>query len=120
MSQHLYESMAAHPDIAVVMELLELVEPVDEFSRALCLVRDCFSPSDTLRLLSRNQLRGLMKSRMALMTAFETAVMDAAKIKGVTPKTFSEAHGALEPSEFNELVRAYKQQVDELMSRPLK
>lgn len=116
---NLYESMAHHPDIAPVMEMLELAEPVDEFSRALCLIRDCFSPNDTLRILSRKQLTGLMKSRIALMTSFETAVVQAAKDTGAAPRTFADAVKALPAEEFANMQASFSKQVDELMGRPL-
>ena len=115
---NLYESMAAHPDIAPVFDLLRLVDPVDEFSRALCLVRDCFDPEETLRTLSRDLLRDLLKQRTALLRAYETAVMDAAQVYGAKPKTFLEAATVL-GFEFDTLRKAFENQVAELMGRPL-
>lgn len=116
---NLYESMAKHPDIAPVMEMLETVEPVDEFSKAICLIRDCFSPNNTLRALSRRQLRGLMRTRIALMTGFETAVVQAAREAGAKPKGFEDAMKALPPEVFERMHASYRAQVDELMGRPL-
>ena len=101
------------------MELLELVDPVDEFSRALCLVRDCFSSSDTLRTLSRKKLKGLLGERMRLVQAYEVAVLQAARDWGAEPKTFLEAIKELPPGEFTRLHMAYVAQVRELMGRPL-
>ena len=119
MTAHLYQSMAEHPDIELIMDLLNLVDPCDEFSQALCLVRDCFSPNDTLRLLSRKSLRDLLKTRTSLMSSYQTAVAAAAGAKGVNAKTFLEAAAALTNTEFNALKNAYEKQVAELMNRPM-
>lgn len=114
---HLYESMRQHPDTGPVMDLLAMVEPTDEFSRALCLVRDCFSSSDTLRELSRAKLKGLLGERMALVIAYQTAVFQAARDCGAKPMTFVEAIKALPAGKFTELHMAYAAQVRELMGR---
>ena len=114
---HLYESMRQHPDTGPVMDLLELVDPVDEFSRALCLVRDCFSSSDTLRELSRAKLKGLLGERMKLVIAYQTAVFQAARDCGAKPKTFEEAVKVLPLGKSIKLRRAYADQVRELMGR---
>ena len=114
---HLYESMRQHPDTGPVMALLELVDPVDEFSRALCLVRDCFSSSDTLRTLSRKKLKGLLGERMQLVVAYETAVFQAARDLGANPQAFVEAIKVLPAGQFTELHMAYVAQVRELMGR---
>lgn len=116
----LYESMRKHPDTGPVLELLELVDPVDEFSKALCLVRDCFSPSDTLRLLSHRQLKNLLWHRTRLMATFETAVNEAAKEAGANPKTWAEAVQVLSPGQFYKLRDAYDAQVRVLMGRSLR
>lgn len=115
----LYESMRKHPDTGPIMEMLGLLDPVDEFSSALCLIRDCFSPSDTLRLLSRRKLEKLLHSRTSLMAAFETAVVAAAKEAGSKPKNFEEAVGAITPEKFYCLRTAYEAQVRVLMGRSL-
>lgn len=117
---NLYQSMAEHPDIEPIMDLLDLVDPCDEFSQALCLVRDCFSPSDTLRLLSRKSLRELLKTRTSLMSSYQTAVAAAARAKGVNAKTFLEAASALPAEEFDTMRKAYEKQVNELMNRPMR
>ena len=114
---HLYDSMRQHPDTGPVMALLDLVDPVDEFSRALVLIRDCFSPSDTLRELSRAKLKGLLGERMKLEVAYETAVFQAARDLGANPQAFMEAIAALPAGKFTELHRAYAAQVRELMGR---
>ena len=116
---YLYDSMRQHPDTGPVMALLDLVDPVDEFSRALVLIRDCFSPSDTLRTLSRKKLKGLLGERMQLVVAYETAVFQAARDVGGSPQTFMEAVNALlpTPGKFAELHAAYAAQVRELMGR---
>jgi hypothetical protein len=114
---HLYESMRQHPDTGPVMDLLELVDPVDEFSRALCLVRDCFSSGDTLRTLSRKKLKGLLGERLRLVKAYEVAVLEAARELGVKPTTYLEAVSALPAGKFTELHAAYAAQVNKLMSR---
>jgi hypothetical protein len=116
---HLYDSMRQHPDTGPVMALLDLVDPVDEFSRALVLVRDCFSSSDTLRNLSRSKLKGLLGERMKLVAAYEVAVLEAARELGAKPTTYLEAITALPAGKFTELHMAYAKQVDELMGRPL-
>lgn len=112
----LYKAMAKHPDTGPVMELLDMVEPVDEFSRALCLVRDCFSPDSTLRVLSRDKLRGLLASRVALMTTYQQAMIDA--VPGV--KTFDAAIANGPPFVVNTLRASFERQVAELMGRPLR
>lgn len=114
---YLYESMRQHPDTGPVMELLELVEPVDEFSKALCLVRDCFSSNQTLRTLSRSKLTALLGERLKLVEAYCTAVLEAAREQGWEPKTFLEGVKALPPGKFAELHEAYAAQVDKLMGR---
>jgi hypothetical protein len=114
---NLYESMSKHPDIGPIMELLELVEPCDEFSKALCLVRDCFNPNNTLRALSRRKLRSMMGERTGLMAAYETAVYTAARAHGIEPGSWLEAIDALPAVEFSELRDAYNKQVDALMGR---
>jgi len=111
----LYEAMAAHPDTGPVMEQLALVEPVDEFSRALCLVRDCFDPSPTLRLLSRRKLRDMLSSRMALMMAYQQMVIDA--VPGA--KTFAAAVANGNPATIDRIRATYEKQAAELMARPL-
>jgi len=115
----LYISMKTHPDTAPVMEKLGLVEPVDEFSRALVLMRDCFSPSGTARTLAREKLNRMLASRVALMKVFETSVVQAARAKGETPKTFAEAMAVLTSDEMQVLRNSYRTQMDELMCRPL-
>lgn len=115
----LYESMAKHPHIAPVFDLLKLVDPCDEFSRALCLVRDCFSPNTTLRALSRDQLAGVLAERTNLLLAYETAVYEAARAIGAKPKTFLDAVDALPDSIACMLREAFEQQVAKLMGRPL-
>ncbi len=99
------------------MALLDLVDPVDEFSRALVLIRDCFSPSDTLRELSCAKLKGLLGERMKLVVVYETAVFQAARDRGWKPKTFVEAMNSLPPVKVGELHRAYAAQVRKLMGR---
>jgi len=113
--EQLYNSMANHPDTGPVMDQLALVEPVDEFSRALCLVRDCFSPNTTLRLLSRNKLQGMLRSRRALMYAYQNAVVDA--VPGA--KTFTDALAKGDRQRIEELRKKFEEQAAELMSRPL-
>lgn len=112
---NLYDSMAAHPDIAPVLDLLKIVDPVDEFSSALCLVRDCFSPNNTLRTLSRRALQRMLNERLALLRGYETAVTQAAGIAD-----FGKALAALPREKADELKKAYAAQVAELMGRPLK
>ena len=114
-SDKLYESMAKHPDTGPIMELLQLVEPVDEFSRALCLVRDCFAQGGTLRLLSRNKLRGMLQSRVSLMMAYQKAVIDA--VPGA--RSFTEAVAIGDPVSINALRADFDVQARMLMSRPL-
>jgi len=115
----LYDSMAAHPDIQPVLELLKLVDPVDEFSRALVLVRDCFATNNTLRALSRKALRRLLSERTALLAAYETAVMKAAQDRGHRPKSFMAALTALPRDVAEELRRNFTEQAEALMGRPL-
>jgi len=115
MTRELYESMRKHPSTGPVLELLELVDPVDEFSRALCLVRDCFDPSPTLRLLSRNKLQGLLSSRVALLKTYQQAVVDA--VPGA--KTFEAAVATGDRDTIDALKRDFERQAAELMSRPL-
>lgn len=90
MSDQLYIDMAKHPDIAPVLGLLELADGSDPFSRALMLARNCFSPDSTLRALSRLALRRVMEYRIELVTAYEAAVVTAARDYG-DPKDFGEA-----------------------------
>ncbi len=116
---NLYKSMRVHPDIAPIMDLLDLVEPCDEFSRALCLVRDCFEENNTLRHLSRRSLRALLKERTSLMTVYEMVVMKAATTTGAKPTTFLEAASALPADEFDKMREVYRRQVAEVMGRPL-
>ncbi len=116
---NLYESMAKHPDTGPVLALLELVDPCDEFSKGVVLVRDCFSPSNTLRALSRRKLRAMLSVRTGLMEAYQTAVMAAARAQGAKPLTFLDAMSALPPKKFEELRAAYNAQVDALMGRSL-
>jgi hypothetical protein len=111
----LYTSMAEHPDTGQVMQLLALVDPVDEFSRALCLVRDCFDPNPTLRILSRNKLRGLLSQRLALLRAYESAVIDA--VPGA--KTFSDAILLGDRATVDRLRENFEQQAAVLMGRKL-
>lgn len=101
-TDQMYENMAKHPDAGQVMDLLAIVEPCDEFSMALCLVRDCFSPNTTLRTLSRKKLRGVLKERLALLRAYESAMKEA--------ETETEQDEARE---------AFRRQVNALMGRPL-
>ncbi len=112
----LYESMASHPDTGPIMELLGLVEPVDEFSKALCLVRDCFSPNNTLRSLSRKQLRALLGERINLMNAFESAVVRAANEYG-SVSTFAAAVRLMPCEELVAMQESYNAQVCKLMGR---
>ena len=116
---NLYDSMAKHPDTGPVMRLLELVDPVDEFSKALVLVRDCFSPNATLRELSRRALRHKLAERVGLMAVYETAVMEAARAWGAQPSNFLDAVKELPPEKFEALRAAYQAQVNALMGRPL-
>jgi hypothetical protein len=109
--------MRQHPDTGPVMELLELVEPTDEFSKALCLVRDCFSSNQTLRTLSRSKLTALLGERLKLVIAYQTATFQAARDVGAHPQTFLDAVKALPPGKFTELHKAYAEQVNKLMGR---
>jgi len=111
----LYESMKKHPDTGPVLEQLALVDPVDEFSRALCLVRDCFDPSPTLRMLSRNKLQGLIASRMNLLRTYQAAVVAA--VPGA--RTFDDAVAKGDRATVDALRATFQQQADELMGRPL-
>lgn len=100
------------------MKLLELVDPVDEFSKALVLVRDCFSPSATVRELSYRALRHRLADRLGLLAAYETSVMEAARAHtGVLPSTFLDATLALPAEEFAKLRAAFNAQVNALMGR---
>lgn len=114
---NLYESMSKHPDTGPVMKLLELVEQCDEFSKGVSLVRDCFSPNNTLRALSRRKLRSILGERTGLMETYQTAVYEAARKHGVKPASWLEAVDALPAVEFGELRDAYNAQVDALMGR---
>lgn len=114
----LYRSMAQHPDTGPIMEMLSLVDPVDEFSKAVCLVRDCFSDNQTLRTLSRRQLKGMLASRVALVTAYETSVMQEARKYG-EPTDFADACEMIPSVKFDAMRRDFRRQVDELMKRPL-
>lgn len=112
----LMTSMRKHPGTAEVLELLELAEGSDEFDRALALVRDCFSPRDTLRGLARTKLRGLMAQRRALVLAYEAAVLHAARQRGAQPASFIEAAAAL-GSAFDALRQGFDEQMAQLMNR---
>lgn len=114
MSRELYESMRTHPETGPVLELLDMADGADLFSRALALVRDCFSPSDTLRHLSRRKLRAIMKRRVAIVFAYETAVVAAAKEHGAEPKDFGEAAAALPAEVFEKLRTDFAKQIEEL------
>lgn len=116
----LYRSMAAHPDAGQVMDLLKIVDPVDDFSSALCLIRDCFSPNTTLRTLSRKCLRRLLKERLALLRAHETAVMQAAAEAGIKAQDYMQALKRLPKTTADELREAYTKQVAAMRTRPLK
>jgi len=111
----LYESMKKHPDTGPVLEQLDLIDPVDEFSRALCLVRDCFDPSPTLRMLSRNKLQGLIAGRMNLLRTYQRAVVAA--VPGC--QTFDEAVMKGDPAKIDALKATFEAQANELMGRPL-
>lgn len=117
---NLYESMHQHPELKPVFDLLELVEPVDEFSQAVTLVRDCFSTNNTLRTLCRRALRRMVSERTNLMTAYEAAVVQAAKDAGHSPANFGEALAALPGDVATQLRDTYRAQVDAVMGRPLK
>lgn len=113
----IYDDMREHPATGPILTLLDIVDPVDEFSKALVMIRDCFSPNNTLRELSRRALRYKLSERVGLMTAYETAVINAAKEHGNNPRTFLDAIAVLPPAEFEELRKAYKEQVDAMMQR---
>ncbi len=117
--RNLYDSMAAHPDIKPMLDMLDLVEPCDEFSRALILVRDCFSPSDTLRQISRSQLRAVCSGRIALLNTYQSTMLEASKAIGCEPRTFLEAWESLPSASRESLQAAYAQQVNELMGRAI-
>lgn len=115
----IFDDMKAHPSIGPILTLLDIVDPVDEFSKALVMIRDCFSPNDTLRELSRRALRYKLAERVGLMTTYETVVINAAKDHGHNPQTFLEAIAVLPSAEFEVLRASYKAQVDAMMQRPL-
>lgn len=117
-ADELYKSMATHPDTGPVLDMLELVEPVDEFSKALCLVRDCFAQGGTLRLLSRNKLRGLLRSRIMLMNAYHDAVV--ATVPGAKTFVDAVANHAADRAKLTALKQAYEKEAAKLMARPLK
>lgn len=112
MSHPLYESMRTHAETGPVLEMLDLVEPHDDFSRALVLVRDCFSPSNTLRELSRKALRRVLQDRINLMTAFNSSVLEAAREIDPEVGTFEAAMKLLPPKQLTELVVAYGKQIE--------
>jgi len=112
MSHPLYESMRSHAETGPVMELLDMVEPHDDFSRALVLVRDCFSPHSTLRYLSRKALRRVLQDRINLATAFQSSVLEAAREIDPEVRSFEAAVKALTLGQFTELHRAYKAQIE--------
>lgn len=115
MTNELYESMATHPDTGPVMQLLDLVEPVDEFSRALVLVRDCFSPDATLRGLTRAKLRGMLNARVMLVQAYQQAVVEL--VPGA--RTFDAAMMRAPKEQLDKLRADFEAQMAELMARPL-
>lgn len=108
---NLYENMAAHPETGPVLEMLSMVDGVDDFSRALVLVRDCFSPSGTLRHLARRNLRRILKDRIALVTTFHSAVLGAAR--EIDPKVpdFKGAVDILPSEDLDRLRTSYQKQV---------
>lgn len=114
---NLYENMAKHPDIKPTMDLLELVEPCDEFSRALILLRDCFSPNTTLRMLSRRALREVCSGRVRLLHNYQTVVSENAKALGYDTRSFEEAWNWLPKSTRERLQSSYAEQVKILMGR---
>ncbi len=114
---NIYNSMYDHPDTGPVMKLLELVEQCDEFSKGVVLVRDCFSPNNTLRALSRRKLRAILGERTGLMEAYQTVVYEAARKHGAKPKSYLHAVSAIPIAEFKALRDAYNAQVNALMGR---
>lgn len=119
MTNELYESMRTHPDTGPVMELLELADGCDTFSRALALVRDCFAPDATLRALSRDKLRRIMKLRTAAVFAYEGAVMKAAREAGHEPAHFGEAIKVLPRELVDKLHADFLAQIEALKLRSL-
>ncbi len=115
----LFVDMQTHPDCGPVFELLNLADGCDTFSRALALVRDCFSPDSTLRALSRDKLRKIMKLRTAAVFAYEGAVMKAARDAGHEPEHFGDALKVLEPDVTNKLHADFLAQIEALKLRSL-
>lgn len=111
MMTEFYENMASHPETGPVLELLSMVDGVDDFSRALVLVRDCFSPSSTLRHLSRNGLRRILKDRIALVTTFHSAVLGAAREIDPKASDFKTAVDILPSEDLDRLRTSYQEQV---------
>jgi len=119
MTESMYKSMRSHPDIAPVFEMLDLADGSDLFSRALALVRDCFAESDTLRILSRKQLRKIMKRRVALVYTYEVAVVTAARKCGANVKDFADAMLVLPAAEFEEIRAQFNEQINEMKKHAL-
>ena len=112
MNHPLYESMRKHGETGPVMELLDMVKPHDDFSRALVLVRDCFSPNNSLRIISRMALRHVLQDRINLATAFQSSVLEAAREIDPEVSTFEGAMKALTPGQFGRLRLAYSKQIE--------
>ena len=110
----MYESMAVHPDCSKVLDLLHLVDPVDEFSAALCLVRDCFSPTSTLSALSRQKLAQITKERMDLLRAYQDAMVRAADGKA---QTYRPALDIVSTAKQASQTQAYEDQGHDPMAR---
>ena len=114
MTDELYKSMREHPETGPVMELLELADGSDAFARALALVRDCFSPERTLRLLARDRLRQITKRRAMLVYNYEQAVITAARDRGATVTDYSAAVAVLPDEVVDHLHRIFCQQVEQM------
>jgi len=109
----LYQSMAEHEDIKPLLDKLGTLHPVDEWSRALCLLRDCFAADAARRIESRREVVRMIRGREHLQKAYENAMVRAAP--GAT--TFMEAVAKVSTADADRIREDYDRQINELMGR---
>lgn len=85
--------------------MLELVEPVDEFSSAVCMIRDCMADDLTLRALAIKKLRVFLRARLNLVATYQAEIAQHGGIENIRPDTFEN------------LRAAFKSQMDRLHGR---
>lgn len=108
----LYQSMAEHDDIEPIMSKVAKAVPVDEWSGALCLFRDCFSADGVHRKEARRALLRMLHAREHLQQAYENAMLRAGDAE-----TFQEALGKVGAGDAQKLRMDYARQMNQLMGR---